>query len=560
MRFILSPEYHEQMLRIPDHTPDCYVRPGEYLHHMYVDGVKYVIVPALLECIAEAERRDDQDAIRHLQLHKAQYDVLLADAMQAGGVEGVVLLGDAPPEDAGAGPVVGNAYFPPRPGRIKDIGLNISFVFDLVLRTIYNRGRITGSDLSNELKLAYSVLAPVLPAMRKQGLIDISGQKGGAGDAGYEYEIKPPKGSAAVEEALHKTSYIGPAPVPFEDYLETVAAQTIRNFVVTRRTIEAAFRDMVVTPSVFNEIGPAINSAASVFLFGPPGNGKTSIAERITRLMGDDIYVPYAIEVGAQIIKLFDPVVHQAVAEKSTEGGGAAGGVDAIINKGTAYDERYVRIRRPSIVVGGELTMPMLDLKYNEIGKYYEAPLQMKANGGIFMIDDFGRQLVRPMDLLNRWIVPLEKRYDYLTTATGNKIEVPFDQLLLFSTNLDPAQLADEAFLRRIKFKIEIRDPTEQQWRLIWQMVTRNKNIEYDDLGVDYILEKWIRPFDRPLRMCQPRDIIEQMVSIAKYNMERLTFSPDLIDAACSTYFVASHTNSPVHVPASPADDAMTVG
>jgi hypothetical protein len=314
---------------------------------------------------------------------------------------------------------------------------------------------------------------------------------------------------------------------------------------------------MVVTPSVFNEIGPAINSAASVFLFGPPGNGKTSIAERITRLMGDDIYVPYAIEVGGQIIKLFDPVVHQAVSEKSPEGGAAGATVDAMINKGTAYDERYVKIRRPSIVVGGELTLPMLDLKYNDIGKYYEAPLQMKANGGIFMIDDFGRQLVRPMDLLNRWIVPLEKRYDYLTTATGNKIEVPFDQLLLFSTNLDPAQLADEAFLRRIKFKIEIRDPTEPQWRMIWQMVTRNKNIEYDDLGVDYILEKWIKPHNRPLRMCQPRDIVEQMVSIAKYNMERLTFSPDLIDAACSTYFVVSHT----HLPSPPlADNATTVG
>ncbi len=540
MRFILSPEYHEQMLQITEHTEDCYARGREYLHHMYVDGVKYVIVPAMLECIAEAERRDDKNALRHLLLHKAQYDVLLADAMQMGGIEGVVLLGDAPPEDEGASVTHVNSYLPPQPTSINEIGLSISFLFDLILRTVYHRGRITGSDLANELRLAYSVLARALPAMRKQGLIDILGQKGGAGDAGYEYEIKPPKGTAAVEDAMNKTSYIGPAPVPFDDFLETVAAQTIRHFVVTRRTIEAAFRDMIITPSVFNEIGPAINSAASVFLFGPPGNGKTSIAERVTRLMGDDIFVPYAIEVSGQIIKLYDPVVHQAVSEDTKE----AGGVESIMKKGSSYDERYVKIRRPTIVVGGELTMPMLDLKYNSIGKYYEAPLQMKANGGIFMIDDFGRQMVRPMDLLNRWIVPLEKRYDYLTTATGNKIEVPFDQLLIFSTNLDPSQLADEAFLRRIKFKISIGDPTEPQWRLIWQMVARNRNVDFDDRGVDYILQTWIRPYHRPLRMCQPRDILEQMMSIAKYNMERVTFSPDLIDAACSTYFVGSQAHA----------------
>jgi len=180
----------------------------------------------------------------------------------------------------------------------------------------------------------------------------------------------------------------------------------------------------------------------------------------------------------------------------------------------------------------------MLDLKYNSIGKYYEAPLQTKANGGIFVIDDFGRQQMRPMDLLNRWIVPLEKKYDYLTTATGNKIEVPFDQLLIFSTNLDPMELADEAFLRRIKFKIEIGDPTESQWREIWHLVTRSRNIDFDELGIEYILERWYRPFGRKLRMCQPRDILDQMICIAKYNMERVTFSPDLIDAACATYFV----------------------
>jgi hypothetical protein len=533
MRFILSPEYHQQMQRMGEHPSDCYVRMGEYLHHMYVDGVKYVVVPALLECLADAEQKQDAAALQHLQLHKAQYDVLLEDANRMGGLEGVVLLGDAPPEDEDGTPVYSSLFVPQVPRSINDAGLSVSFLFDLVLRSIYHAGRISGGELADFLKLPFSVLAPILPAMRKQGLIDIVGQHGGAGDAGYQYEIKPPRGTEALEDALEKTTYIGPAPVPFEDYIETVSAQTIRNFVVTRRNIERAFQDLVMTPEVFNEIGPAINSASSIFLFGFPGNGKTSIAERITRLMGDDIYVPHAIEANGQIIKVFDPIVHTRVDIPETNEV-----TDSIVRQGKDYDERYVRIRRPTIIVGGELTLGMLDLKYNSVGKFYEAPLQTKANGGIFMIDDFGRQQVRAVDLLNRWIIPLEKRYDYLTTTTGNKVEIPFDVLLIFSTNLDPAQLADEAFLRRIKFKIEVRNPTEFQWRETWQLVCRVQNVDYDENGIKYLLDKWYRPNNRGFRMCQPRDILNQMISIAKYNMERVTFSPDLIDAACSTYFI----------------------
>src|SRR5262245_13792520 len=386
MRFILSPEYHQQMLRIRDHSPDCYVRPGQYLHHLYVEGVKYVIVPALLDCLKQAEEEQDQDAIRHLMLHKVQLDALMADAMQMGGLEGVVLLGDPPPEDEGAGPPRVTGYLPPQPRSINDTGLSVTFLFDLILRALYNRGRGTGTDLALDLRLPYAVLAPVFPAMRKQGLIDIVGQKGGAGDAGYEYELKPPKGPAAVDDAMQKTTYLGPAPVPFEDYIESLAAQTIRNFVVTRRNIERAFNDLVLAPALFNEIGPAINSAASIFLFGFPGNGKTSIAERITRLMSEEIYIPVCIEVNGQVVKLSDPVVHRQVADEPSDTG------ETILRKGGSHDERNIKIRRPTIVVGGELTLPMLDLKYNANGKYYEAPLQMKANGGIFMIDDFGRQ------------------------------------------------------------------------------------------------------------------------------------------------------------------------
>ncbi len=537
MRFIIADEFYQQMLQMPDHTPDCYVRPGDYLHHMYIDGVKYAVAPAVLDCLEQAEAKGDKEAIAHLRLHKLHYDALLADAERSGTLTpDVTLLGDAPPTDEEGMPITGNAYLPRIPSKWEDLGLDLPFLFDLALRTIYTRGHVTGGELADSMAVPFAVINPVFQAMRKQSLIDIVAQRGNSGDASFVYAIKPPKGEDALRDALAKTSYIGPAPVPFADYVESVMAQTIKRLVVTRRSIQRAFEDLVITSEAFNEIGPAINSAQSIFFFGYPGNGKTSVAERITRLMGDAIYVPHAVEANGQIIKVYDPIQHTAVQDEES----SQTVTETILKRGAQYDQRFVRVKRPTIVVGGELTLPMLDLRFNEVGKFYEAPLQMKANGGIFMIDDFGRQQVRAMDLLNRWIVPLEKKYDYLNTITGTKVEVPFDQLLIFSTNLDPGQLADEAFLRRIKFKIEIRDPDESQYRRIWELVCRSRRVEYDERGVDYLIQKWYRPQNRPFRMCQPRDILDQMMSIAKYNMERVNFSPDLIDAACATYFISA--------------------
>jgi hypothetical protein len=504
---------------------------------MYIDGVKYAVAPAVLECLEQAEAKGDQEAVAHLRLHKLHYEALLADAERSGTLTpDVTLLGDAPPTDEEGMPITGNAYLPRTPSKWEDLGLELPFLFELALRTIYARGHITGGELASAMAIPFAVINPVFQAMRKQSLIDIVAQKGNSGDAGFVYAIKPPKGEDALRDALAKTSYIGPAPVPFADYVESVMAQTIKRLVVTRRSIQRAFEDLIITDEAFNEIGPAINSAQSIFFFGYPGNGKTSVAERITRLMGDAIFVPHAVEANGQIIKVYDPIQHAAVREDDSQ----QAGTDTILKRGPQFDQRFVHVKRPTIVVGGELTLPMLDLRYNEVGKFYEAPLQMKANGGIFMIDDFGRQQVRPMDLLNRWIVPLEKKYDYLNTITGTKVEVPFDQLLIFSTNLDPGQLADEAFLRRIKFKIEIRDPDESQYRRIWELVCRSRRVEFDERGIDYLIQKWYRPHNRPFRMCQPRDILDQMMSIAKYNMERVNFSPDLIDAACATYFISS--------------------
>ncbi len=539
MRVIIAPEFYQQMLQLSHHPADCYVRPGEYLHHMYIDGVKYVVAPAVLDQLDVAHAKGDQEAIDHLKLHKVHYEMLLADAERFGSLEGVTLLGDPTPTEDESTPQTANQFIPRSPSTWEDLGIDLPFLFDSIMRTIFTRGQLTGNEIANEIAVPFAVLNPVFQSMRKQMLIDIVGQRGASGDASFVYEIKPPKGTTGLQDALEKTNYVGPTPVPFADYVESVLAQTVKKLVVTRHSIRKAFEDLIINEASFNEIGPAINSASSIFFFGFPGNGKTSIAERITRLMGDSIFIPHAVIANGQIIRLYDPIIHNAVKETEELISSAPG--DSILKKGLVFDRRYVRVRRPTIVVGGELTMNMLDLRFNDVGRFYEAPLQMKANGGIFMIDDFGRQQVRPMDLLNRWIVPLEKKYDYLSTTTGTKIEVPFDEVLIFSTNLDPTQLADEAFLRRIKFKIEVRDPDETQYRRIWELVCKGRRVEFDPNGIDYLINKWYKPNGRPYRMCQPRDLLDQMISIAKYNMERVNFSPDLIDAACDTYFISSN-------------------
>lgn len=537
MRFLIDEQSYRDMISKNNHPDDCYVRSGKYLHHTYYDGIKYVVARALMECLRQAEVDGDLEAIQHLALHKKQLDALLAHQKKNPINPKIRLLGDPPPKNNSNVPENPNMYFPRLPRSLSEIGLNRSFMHELILRTIYNLGRPTGSQISRSLGISYQVLGDLLQEMRSKDLIDIAGQSG-VGEMNYEYILKPPRGQQAAEDALKKTEYFGPAPVPFDMYIQAVKAQTIRRFSVTRQNIRNAFQDLILTEDTLNEIGPAINSADSIFLFGYAGNGKTSIAERITRLLGDEIFIPYAIEADGQIIKFYDPIVHQR-SLKTEDQFSDYDNPFATENDAQGFDQRWLKIKRPTIIVGGELTLSMLDLSYSQYGKFYEAPLQMKANNGIFMIDDFGRQLVRPLDLLNRWIVPLEKHFDYLSTITGTKLQVQFDVLLIFSTNLDPNQLADEAFLRRIKYKIEIKDPSEEEWRQTWKLVCDQNKVALDPAALDYILECWYKPFERPLRMCHPRDILNQMINIAEYNMERFSFSPDLIDASCNAYFIS---------------------
>jgi hypothetical protein len=530
MRVLMDQQSHEEMLARSDHTNDCYVRPGQYLHHIYRNGIKYVVARALYTCINEAKQRGDAEALAHLSLHENELRGLVAAAKQSGSFNGSQPLGD--PEPVDVPPLrTGESFTPEKPITWEESGLNRTVLLEMILRTIYTKSRATGNEIADFMRLFYGVISPLLTELRGAEYIDIGGQRG-VGDTNYEYVLTS-RGTQAVAEALQKTQYAGAAPVPLDHYIEAMRHQTIKNVVVTRRSIRQAFGDLIISEPVLNEVGPAVNSASSIFLFGYAGNGKTSIAERITRLMGDSIYIPYCVEADGQLIKVFDPIVHEEVPDNPAD------------SQSRSYDERWVRIKRPVVIVGGELTLPMLDLTYNEVAKFYEAPFQMKANGGIFLIDDFGRQQCRPIDLLNRWIVPLEKRYDYLTTVTGKKLEIPFDQLIIFSSNLDPQDLADEAFLRRIKYKINVRDPDEPQWRQIWQLVCRSRKVPYDDKGIDYLLEKWYKPHARPLRMCQPRDLLDQMISMAKYSMEQVTLAnPDLVDAAAGTYFITGPKQS----------------
>ena len=531
MQFLTDQAAVEEMNQA-DLPKDCYAYDREYPHHYYINGEKVLVVRALYSAIKEAQARKDEVALAHFALHDEQVRAWAADMER---------------QKQGLPPLEGHAHFrrmhlpddwdteeekppappsfvPPIPFTIQDLNIQKSFIEDMVIRTLYFRGNVTGGQVALALRVPfYGLLSVVMEQLRAQELIDINGQVG-LGDAGYQFTLTP-KGQTRAHDALEKTGYNGPMPVSYNDLLASIRAQTIKSLVVTRQSIKRAFADLIISDSMFYQIGPAVNSASSIFFFGAAGNGKTSIAERITRLMGDSIFVPYACEADGQIIKIFDPINHTPLDDLED-------------TQSIDYDARWVRIKRPVVVVGGELTMQSLDLIYNDNSKTYEAPFQMKANGGIFLIDDFGRQMMRPMELLNRWIVPLEKRYDYLTLITGKKLEVPFDQLIVFSTNLDPADLADEAFLRRIKYKINIIDPSEEQFRNIFQLVCKGKKVPYDDKGIDYLIKRWYVPFKRPFRSCQPRDLLDQMAAMAKYMMEPCSLTPDLIDSACSTYFI----------------------
>lgn len=414
---------------------------------------------------------------------------------------------------------------------VEDTGLSYGFLQDLALKFLYFRGQMTGHEIADSMHLPFAnVAGRLMDILKREQMCEVKGS-GGLGSATYLYTITN-KGAARAREQLERTTYVGAAPVPWDDYIAAVKIQGGNRLKVNPRVMQQALSHLVLEESVFSKIGPAANSGKSIFLYGPPGNGKTTIAESIGRMiLKDDIYIPYAIEVDGQIIKLYDEINHVAVPDVERKSSTAQIGP----RRG---DSRWIRIKRPVIMVGGELTLDGLELIYDPINKYYEAPFQMKANGGMFLIDDFGRQQVRPRDLLNRWIVPMEKNIDFLALHTGRKVEVPFEVLIVFSTNLPPGDLVDEAFLRRIRHKIEVTSPSFDGYREIFKRVCKMRNIPYDEQAIRYLLQEYYIKRNQKLRANHPRDLLDQLVDIADYMGVEPELTKDLIDRAADSYFV----------------------
>jgi hypothetical protein len=411
---------------------------------------------------------------------------------------------------------------------LEDTGLNMGLLTDLAVKTVYYAGVINGSDIAARMNLPYTgVVDKILAFMRKEKWIETRGSTA-LNEAAYEYLIST-KGAEKAREALNRNMYVGPCPVTLPQYVYAMKAQYVRPQ-VRREDLMKAFEGLIISEEMLGRIGPALNSGKAIFMHGPPGNGKTTFATRAARtVLGRDIWIPYAIDVDGQVIRVFDDVNHE-VLESGDEIKTTATGV--------RRDPRWIRIRRPVIMVGGELTMEGLDLVYDPINKFYEAPFQMKANGGMFFVDDFGRQMMRPQDLLNRWIVPLESRIDFLTLSTGRKIEIPFNVLIVFSTNLPPADLVDEAFLRRIPHKVEVGNPTLEEFREIFKLACTQRRIPYDEQGLAYLLQEWYLKPKRPVRAVHPRDILDQLIDIARYYNTPPRLTKDLIDRAAGAYFV----------------------
>ncbi len=424
-------------------------------------------------------------------------------------------------------------FIPPPISKVEDTGLSPLWLQDLALKIMYFQGYLSGFKIAEYLCLPFAgITDSILESLKREKLIEVKSSQMGLGEGAYTYAITG-AGIERAREALERSQYAGPAPVPVEVYNDSVRRQSRGRPGVNEQILKQTLNQLTLSEKILSQVGPAVNSGTSIFMYGPPGNGKTSIARSIGGMISQGtVFIPHAIYIDGQVVKLYDSVNHEIAPD--TEGGtGQTGQL-----RSSRTDPRWVRIRRPFIVVGGELTLEGLDLVFDDVNKFYEAPFQVKANGGILLIDDFGRQLVRPRDLLNRWIVPLENRIDFLTLHTGRKIEVPFDVLIVFSTNLPPKDLVDEAFLRRLRHKIEIGDPGYQEYREIFKKVATAKGVKYNDQGLAYLLQEWYIKPNRKLRASHPRDICDQILDIARYMSIEPAMTRELLDRAAGAYFV----------------------
>ena len=416
---------------------------------------------------------------------------------------------------------------PPAPRTLAEAGLSHDLVLQLLLKHLHFGADLTGQDLSHRLGLEFTVIETVLETLRFTHLCEVASGSV-VGGPSFRYRITD-EGRRRALLFLEQSHYVGAAPVPLHQYREYLLAHgKAVTRPLSRARVREAFSHLVLSSKVLDQVGPAVAAGHSMFVYGPPGNGKTVIAQAIRNLLDGDISVPHAIEVEGQIIRVFDPVSHDQIPDAAPPSG---------LLRASAPDGRWVRCRRPMVMVGGELTLESLDLTYSPQMGFYGAPVQMKANGGVLVIDDFGRQRVAARDLLNRWIVPLESRIDFLTLETGQKFDLPFQVMVIFATNVKPAELVDEAFLRRIHYKVFAENPTRQEFMQIFEDCCLAKGLAFDPTIPEALLAR-LRSCNIRFRGCHPRDLINQAISHAEYLGEPRELTPELMEAACAAYFV----------------------
>jgi len=413
-----------------------------------------------------------------------------------------------------------------QPKTIEDLGIPQNILIDIVLRLLYSEGNVSFQRFNQVVRVPL-ILDSLLEWMKTEQLVETLPGRGELGRWGYIYTLSK-AGEERARAALERGQYVGPAPVPIHYYNRAIELQTEEKLEVRSSDVEKSLSSLILPPNFHRRIGPALNSRSSLFIYGPSGNGKTTIAHAMADLIAQTqpIWLPYALTAGGQIIQVYDRRTHKTAPAESSPL--------------KEVDGRWGLFHRPSVAVGGELKMEALDLRFDEVSRIYEAPLQLKANGGMFLIDDFGRQQTSPTNLLNRWIVPLEEGVDYLRLNTGQVIVVPFRQLIVFSTNLDPYKLADDAFYRRIQMKVHVASPNSERYEQIFRVMCEETGIKYDPWAYEYLMTKWYQKQNRELQAVQPRDLLKIIRALCDYEGDPPKLTPELIDEACYSYFVGS--------------------